>query len=167
MNKYLMLSAAAFLASTGAHAGTLLYSFQFGTAGGGSYCDGGTVYSNGLPIMSWQHTNNNCSGGVSYGMGSAAKFAGLKGKYALMSDSYFAQSYGIFSEYLGYLLPEKLKCSKSIWELWVGLSGTTAFEVNSGPLHCVDTPARKGNGKSTAVGLKEFIAVHKAGSHPR
>ena len=164
MNKYLMLSAAAVLTATNADAGTVLYTFQFGTSGGGSYCDGGTVYSNGLPIMSWQHTNNNCAGGVSYGMGSAGKFPGLKGKYyALMSDSYFLQQYGIFSEYVGYLIPEKCKPGKSIWQLWVGINGTTAFEANTGSLNCTpNAPARKGNGKTTAAGLKELIAVHKA-----
>ena len=167
MNKYLMLSAAAILAATNAKAGTVLYSFQFGTGGGGSYCDGGTVYSNGLPVMSWQHTNNNCASGVSYGMGSAGKFEGVKGKYALMSDSFFAQNYGIFSEYLAYLLPEKLKCGKSRWTLWVGLNGTTAFVGNSGPLLCVNAPARKGNGKSTSAGLKELIAVHRAAMQPK
>lgn len=167
MNKYLMLTATALLAAPNANAGTLLYSFQFGMASGGSYCDGGTVYSNGLPVMSWQHTNNNCSGGVSYGTGSAAKFPGLKGKYALMSDSFFGQEYGIFSEYLSVLLPEKLKNGKGIWETWIGLNGTTAFEVNSGPLIEVAAAGHKKSGKSITAGLKELIAVHKAALHPK
>ena len=50
MNKYLLLSAAAALASTAANAGTAVGSFTFGTSGGGSYCDGGTVYSSGANI---------------------------------------------------------------------------------------------------------------------
>jgi hypothetical protein len=167
MNKYLMLSAAGILAATNANAGTVLYSFQFGTASGGAYCDGGTVYSNGLPVMSWQHTNNDCAGGMSEGVGTATKFPGLKGKYALMSDSIFAQEYGIFSEYISVLLPEKLKKGKGIWETWIGLNGTTAFEANTGPLIEVDAAARKKSGKSVTTGLKELIAVHKAASRAK
>ena len=89
MNKYLMLTAAAVLAGT-ASANARTYSFTFGTANGGVYCDGGTVYTGrdrGIysgAVWSWQHTNNNCAGGVSNGQGILGKTAGL-GKIADMS----------------------------------------------------------------------------------
>ena len=66
MNKYLMLSAAAVLSSvTAVHAGT--YCFGFATNGGGSYCDGGMIFTGldggafGGSLRAWRHTN--CSGG--------------------------------------------------------------------------------------------------------
>jgi hypothetical protein len=157
MNKYLMLSAAAVLATTGASAGTFQHSFTFGTSGGGAYCDGGSVYTSGSTVWSWQHTNNNCASGVSYGQGHLSK-NGTLGKAADMSDNYFGKNYGIFSEYLNYTLPKKLANGKP-WTLWVGINGTTSFEGNAGVL--TNVAARKG-AKSTTAGLKQLIAVHKA-----
>ncbi|HWE07102.1 MAG TPA: hypothetical protein VG274_10360 [Rhizomicrobium sp.] len=158
MNKYLMLSAAAVLASaTGAYAGTFQHSFTFGTAGGSPYCDGGSVYTSGATVWSWQHTNNNCSGGVSYGQGLLEK-NGLYGKNANMSDNFFGKNYGIFSEYLNYVLPKKIKNGKP-WELYVGINGTTSFFGNSGVL--VDAAAAKGR-VSTASMLKGLIQTHRA-----
>jgi hypothetical protein len=159
MNKYLMLSAAALFATTHADASSLLYSFKFGTAEGGSYCDGGNVYGDaGSPVMSWQHTNADCYGAIGYGMGSLAKFNGLKGKYALMSDTSFSQTSGFYFE---VLLPNKLKHGVGIWELWAGFSGTSAFEANEGPLVQVDAARGKRNGRSIASNIKQLIAVHK------
>jgi hypothetical protein len=57
MNKYLMLSAAALLASTaGVHAkGTHLTQFTFGTENGGSYSDGGTLHETSKTLWAWTH----------------------------------------------------------------------------------------------------------------
>jgi hypothetical protein len=65
MNKYLLLSAAALVASAvSAKAGQ--QEFKFGTAGGGSYCDGGTGYWSGH-LYWWIHTNADCAGAVYVG----------------------------------------------------------------------------------------------------
>ena len=125
MNKYLMMSAAAVLASTGANTATAA-SFTFATAGGTSYCDGGQTTANGAPASSWRHTNANCASAVTFGQGLLGKTAGL-GKISNMSDTYFGQLYGIFSEYLSYTLPKKIANGKQ-WTLWVGINGTTSFE---------------------------------------
>ncbi len=153
MNKYLMLSAAAVMASTTANAGTFVHSFTFGTSGGGAYCDGGNVYSSGTNIWAWQHTNNNCSGGVSYGQGLVGKNT-VTGKSADMSDGLYGNS--AFT--LNYVLPSKLKNGKP-WSLWCQFSGTTSFNCNSGVLTSV--AGHKGN-KSTSSGLKALIQLHKS-----
>jgi hypothetical protein len=162
MNKYLMLSAAAVFAATGANAGTFQHSFQFGTSGGTSYCDGGSVYTSGSSVWAWQHTNADCAGATTEGQGLLGKL-NATGKSADMSDTYLGQLYGIFSEQLGYVLPKKLANGKP-WELYIGLNGTTSFLGNSGVLVNVNGAQHKG-GKSTAAGLKQLISVHKAAMH--
>ena len=157
MNKYLMLSAAAVLASTAAQAGTFQHSFTFGTSGGSPYCDGGNVYTSGATVWSWQHTNNNCASGVSYGQGLLEK-SGTYGKGANMSDNYYGKNYGIFTTYLNYNLPKKLANGKP-WELFVGFNGTSSFFGNSGVL--TNVAAAKRGGKSTTAGLKMLLQVHK------
>jgi len=161
MNKYLMLSAAAVMASSAANAGTFLHSFQFGTAGGGTYCDGGSVYSSGTSIWSWRHTNNNCAGGQSEGQGLVGFLVSGKNptiKGANMSDTFYGQNYGVFSVYLSYTLPKKLATGKP-WELWVGFSGTTSFLGNSGALLNV-AAGHKGH-TSTASKVMSLIKAHK------
>ena len=165
MNKYLMMSAAAVLASTGANTATAA-SFQFGTAGGGSYCDGGTLTHNSGAAYSWQHTNANCASAVSYGQGLLGKTAGL-GKISNMSDTYFGQLYGIFSEYLSYTMPKKIK-NGAQWTLWVGINGVSSFEGNSGVLINVSPAARKPSGHSkvsTLKSVKQLIALHRGNNH--
>jgi hypothetical protein len=153
MNKYLMLSAAAVVASaTGANAGT--HSFTFGTAGGGSYCDGGTATTNGI-VWAWQHTNNNCYGGVSTGQGLLGKVKGM-GKIADMSDNYFGNYKSIA---LNYTLPKKI-ASGNQWTLWVEFSGVSSFLGNSGVL--VNATAAKKSHTSTVAKLKTMIKAHQA-----
>jgi len=161
MNKYLMLSAAAVFAATGANAGTFQHSFTFGTSGGGAYCDGGNVYTSGATVWSWTHTNANCASAVSFGQGLLEK-SGVYGKNANMSDNYESKLYGSNYFYLNYTLPGKLKNGKP-WELFAGFSGTSSFFGNSGVLVSV-APGKHGT-KSTAGGLKQLIAVHKASQH--
>jgi hypothetical protein len=128
-----MLSAAAVMASSAANAGNPLHSFQFGTGGGGSYCDGGTAYSSGTSIWSWQHTNNNCGGAVSWGQGLVGKMVAGTVIGANMSDNIFARNYGSNYFVVSFTLPKKLKNGKP-WELWCDFTGTTSFECNSGVL---------------------------------
>jgi hypothetical protein len=164
MNKYLLLSAAAVLASTAANAAGS-HSFTFATAGGTAYCDGGTV-ATGVDggalsgaVRAWKHTNNNCASGTSQGLGLLSKTTGL-GKNAAMSDTLEGKNYGVFTEQLTFTLPKKIK-QGGAWTLWVGLSGVTAFEGNSGELINV-TPARKG-AVSTASVLNKLIQARLNG----
>jgi hypothetical protein len=162
MNKYLMLSAAAALAATGANAGTFQHSFTFGTNSGGAYCDGGNTYTSGSTAWSWQHTNNNCASGVSFGQGILAK-SGTFGKSANMSDNIESKNYGSNYVYLNYTLPGKMKNGKP-WEIWVGFSGTTSIFAGGGPIINVSAASKQNHGgsKSTTTALKQLIAVHKA-----
>jgi hypothetical protein len=153
-----MLSAAAVLASSAsAFAGT--HSFTFGTSGGGSYCDGGTVTTaigGNKAVRAWTHTNNNCASGTSEGQGLVGKIKGLK-KASPMSDTYEGKLYGVFSEQLAYTLPGKI-ASGGEWTLWIGLDGVTSFEGNSGVLNNVDAHAFSKGKVSTASVVKQLIA---------
>ncbi|MGH6888562.1 MAG: hypothetical protein ACREHF_05120 [Rhizomicrobium sp.] len=160
MNKYLLMSAAAVLASTGAAtAGT--HSWTFGTAGGGSYCDGGTAttgLSSGV-ADAWIHTNDECASLTSQGAGLLGKVKGL-GKVYGNSDNYLAKFDSIYTEQLEYTLPHKIKQGGQ-WTLWIGLSGYTSFEGNSGVLNNVTPGAHgiKSHGTtSTAAKVKQLIA---------
>jgi hypothetical protein len=111
-------------------------------------------------VWSWQHTNNNCASGVSYGQGLVGKVVGQSA--ANMSDTFFGQNYGIFSEYLSYTLPKKLKNGKP-WELFVGINGTTSFLGNEGVIINVGHGAQHRNAshKSTSANLKQLIQLHR------
>jgi hypothetical protein len=168
MNKYLMLTAAALLATTaGASAGGRCFSFVFNSNGMAS-CDGGRVYigvdggvlSDG--VRAWVHTNNNCASGTSQGQGILGKVPGL-GKTSIMSDTIFAKNYGIYSEQLSYGLPRKIE-QGAPWTLWVGMNGTTSFEANSGwivEVRRCGNPAVNHGRKSTLDVVKALIAAHR------
>lgn len=163
MNKYLLMSAAAVLASTGAAtAGT--HSFTFATASGTAYCDGGTAttgLSSGV-ADAWKHTNNNCASGTSMGGGLLGKVHGL-GKVYDNSDNFEAKNYGVYTEQLAYVLPKKIKTDGK-WSLWVSLSGTSNFEGNSGELINVTAGAHgiKSHGTtSTTAMVKQLVATHR------
>jgi hypothetical protein len=163
MNKYLMMSAAAALVSTAAQAGTAVHSWTFGTAGGGSYCDGGTLYTNGSSVWAWRHTNNNCASGVSTGNGRTGKLNGF-GKGADMSDNLIAKNYLSYFETINFLLPKKIAQGKH-WELDVAFTGTTAFTGNSGVLINVSPGAHQVTShskKSTSNALRTLVAVKRA-----
>lgn len=163
MNKYLLMSAAAVLASTGAAtAGT--HSFTFATASGTAYCDGGTA-TTGLATAgaeAWKHTNNNCASGTSQGGAVLGKLSGL-GKVYLNSDNFEAKNYGVFTEQLAYSLPHKIR-NDGKWTLWISLSGVSNFEGNSGELINVTAGAHgiKSHGTaSTAAMVKQLVAAHR------
>jgi len=157
MNKYLMMSAAAVLASTGANAGT--HSFTFGTAGGGSYCDGGTANTGG-GVGAWQHTNNNCASGLSTGQGLLGKMVALGSKGYDMSDNYFGSAKSIA---LNYTLPKKIQ-NGGKWTLWIEFSGVSSFLGNSGVLVNV-TPGKHGITSkaktSTITKVQALVRSHK------
>ena len=169
MNKYLMLTAASVLATTAsASAGGNCYMFTFATANGAPYCDGGTIRT-GLDggafsgaVRAWQHTNNNCAGGVSSGYGLLGKVNEL-GKVSFMSDSIEAQNYRDFSYSVNYTLPKKIKNGQP-YGLWLGEFGTTLFYGNGGVLvnasKCQNGPMSHGT-KSTVESLKAIIQAHR------
>lgn len=160
MNRYLLMSAAAVLASTGA-ANAGVHSFTFGTSGGSPYCDGGTIttgFASG-PLAAWVHTNDNCASGTSQGAGYLLRVKGL-GKVWLMSDNYLAKNDSVYTEYLEYTFNKPL----TAWTLWIGFSGITNFEGNSGEMLDVTagTHGVKCRGTtSTAAMLAQLVAAHR------
>jgi hypothetical protein len=159
MNKCFLLSAAAILATTTASPGNTLGGFSFGTSGGAPSCDGFTVYSNGASV--WSVTYNNCSGPISYGQGLLGRYPAVAGRSADVSDNILGVAYGIFSEYISFSLPGRLKAGKP-WEMWIGLNGTTSFLANSGVL--VEPNAQHRPGKSIKAGLKQLLQARPARS---
>jgi len=168
MNKYLVMSAAAFLAGTASTtANARTHSFMFTTVYGNAYCDGGTVYETGTisSLWTWAHTNNNCAGGVSYGVGVRGKSpactyppTGAEFLCAVMSDTYFCQNLGLCSWAISYALPKKIKTGQP-WLLFIKFSGTSSFLGKYGVLLNA-TPNHKGK-NSTLSKLKELIALHR------
>jgi len=133
MNKYLMLSAAALIATTaGAHAkGKGLTQFTFGTAGGGEYCDGGTIHKASKSLWGWTH-NYEAGCGYSYnafGLGVTGKNK-QNGDNAAMSDNTYSRQSGIT---INYVLPKNMKAGGT-WTLYLTEGGTSTFEGNSGVL---------------------------------
>lgn len=163
MNRYLLMSAAAVLAGTGtANAG--VHSFTFATSGGTGYCDGGTITTNIANSVgaAWIHTNNNCASGTSQGAGLLGKIKGL-GKVWVMSDNFEGKNYGVFAEYFTYTFSKKIRTGAQ-WTLWIGISGTSSFEANSGELINVTAGARgiKSHATtSTAATVSQLIAAHR------
>ena len=162
MNKYLMLGAAALLASA-ANATAAAYTFTFGTSGY-PFCDGGILVTqdNGVRSAAWIHTNNNCSGGTSEGLAILTRVTGLGLVYDL-SDTYLGKNYGIYSEQINYTVPAKPK-NGSRWTQWIGMDGVTSFEGNFGALVDVTKGAihNAGRGtKSTASVVRQAIAAHR------
>lgn len=158
MNKYLMMSAAALLATTaGAHAkGGGLTQFTFGTAGGGSYCDGGTLHQTSKTAWAWTH-NYEAGCGYSYnafGVGLNGK-NNLTGKSAGMTDNTYSRQSGIALE---YVLPAKMKAGGP-WEIYYTEGGVSAAELNSGVL-VAGLPTHYSHKGSTADAVKNLIKNH-------
>lgn len=170
MNKFLMLSAAAALATSTADtiAGTLRHSFNFCTASGNScFVDGGIVYTSGRSVWSWQHVH--ATGAPSYGQGLAGKRQGTAAKSVNMSDTFYGQNYGIFSLYLNYELPAKLRTGQP-YEVWFGMAGTTSFIAGAGTISVTGSTGSTSIHriyKSTTDGLKQLIQTHRAASKDR
>ena len=154
MNKYLMLSAAADLASSAsAYAGTHTFVFS-------GFCDGGTVVTaigGNKAVRAWTHTNNNCASGTSEGQGLLGKIKGLHKALSPMSDTFEGKNYGVFSEQLSYTLPAKI-ANGGVWTLWIGIDGVTSIEATSGTLGSVDGTVLNKGKTSTASAVKQLIA---------
>jgi hypothetical protein len=168
MNKYLLLSAVAALASGNAHAGTAVHSWKFASSAGGTYCDGGTLYTNGTSLWAWRHTNIECRGVSSTGYGRFGRLDGF-GKGAAMSDNLVALNYGTNFFAVSFVIPKKIK-DGAHWELDVGFTGTTAFIGNSGTLVNVTNGAHAPTSHgtvSTMQAVRDLIAARKAKIAPR
>ena len=147
MNKYLLISAAALLASAGtADAVTVTFS---------GYC--------GSIILTPQSNRYNaqfigCSGQLTgTGFGIAEKIKGF-GKFVDLSDNALGNNYGIYSEYLSYLLSLPLKNGGS-WSLWIGINGISSFEGNSGTYN-VD--GQRHGGRSIAAETRALVEKLKS-----
>jgi hypothetical protein len=154
MNKYLLMSAAALLAGTGAaNAGT--YSFTFS-----GFCDGGTINTN-LPAAAWIHTNVNCASGTSQGAGlfGAGHFGKAKtlSKLYVLSDNYLAKDQGNYSESVEYLFNKRL----TKWELWI-CSASTCTEEAHGRLTSVAPGAHRTTGSGTTSTVAKVAGLLNA-----
>jgi hypothetical protein len=164
MNKYLLMSAAAALATSAAgsaQAGSV--SVHYGTASGGSYCDG----FRGVTTASYavgQHVYTACGyshniedvGLVMKGNKNIPK--GKKGGNADLSDTTFAVFYGSYSEAILFDLQTPIAAGGK-WDLWVGFSDS-AFLGNDGvllPNQFAKVPGKKANSTVTklAASLKK------------
>ncbi|MGD0192820.1 MAG: hypothetical protein ABSD74_18935 [Rhizomicrobium sp.] len=142
MNKYLLMSAAAALATTAAgsaQAGS--FSVHYGTAGGGSYCDGliGTSdYASNWSVG--EHVYTHCSSTdtnlVTLGFDTKGDKeipkGGKKGGTITWSDMTFGynyhENYGI-----AYQTEYPVKAGGK-WDLWVAFSSSSTFLGNDGVL---------------------------------
>lgn len=137
MNKYLLLSAAAIFASTGARASNFA-----------------TICFNGDPVVQLNYSGNNYNAvfllaGGGYAFDIAGKTKGL-GRHITLDDPYLAQNYGIYSQMYAFDIAAPPKNGRRLTE-WLQLDGTTAFEVNGGSYTvCNDAKAKSSPAKVVA-----------------
>ena len=161
-----MMTAAALLATSGAAQAA---SFTFGTANGGSYCDGGSIVTHigGVAAAAWIHSldggngkksswGGKCQSGETMGQGLLEKVKGLGG-VSVMSDDLYGFEEGIFSKQLQYALPKKIKSGQP-WTMWIGMNGTSSFEANSGVLVNVQEGQKAAR---TAAALMTLIRANR------
>jgi hypothetical protein len=167
MNKYLLMSAAAALATTAAgsaQAGS--FSVHYGTASGGSYCDGliGTSdYASNFSVG--VHVYTHCSSAdtnlITVGFDTKGdKEIPKKGKKAgtiSWSDTTFAynyhENYGIM-----YQVQSPVKAGGK-WDLWVAFSSSSTFLGNDGVL--LAGQFAKANGKKLESTVQKLQASLK------
>ena len=152
MNKYLLMSAAALLAGSGAaHAKT--YSFMFASIYGEIGCQVGIITTGlaGGNAAAWIDTNNDCGGDTSQGAGLLENVKGL-GKVWVLSDNYFAKNLGLYNTYVSWTLQKPI-ANGSAWTVWIGFSGISNFEENYGTLANVKKGAHpaKPHGRTSTV----------------
>ena len=156
MNKYLMMTAAALLASTGgANAGQ--QQFTFGTSGGQPYCDGGTGAWSGN-IYIWEHLNADCNGrNYVGGPGIEGRTRGI-GRNVNMFDTFsIANNSGFLCS---YDFPRKFKIGGP-WSLWCSFSGSFPSELNSGVL-LSSQPKPPAATKSSLSAVKAIVAERRS-----
>lgn len=140
VNKYLMMSAAAALATTAAGTGATTaasYSVHYGTSSGASYCDGLIGNSVSVEFVA-KHTYTHC--GYSHNIqdiGLAEKQKGdpVGKKNVVFSDQTFAFFYGNENYAILFDIQNPIQAGNK-WDLWVYPSGSAAsgFVANGGIL---------------------------------
>jgi hypothetical protein len=163
MNKYLLMSAAAALATSAAGtAQASSYSVHFGTADGGSYCDGeigtatGNVYAGTHHFTACGTTFTNL---VTEGLsGKIGTVPGKSKKAVLFSDDTYAYNY--HENYaIDFELSSPIKAGKD-WALWVNFFGSSSFVGNEGVL--LAGQYAKVPGKKAEKSMDKVTALIKA-----
>jgi hypothetical protein len=167
MNKYLLMSTAAALATVSAgdaNAKSYSYSVHFGTQDGGSYCDGEVGHAVGA-VYAGNHGYSNCEGfgdekfpnlglaakGGVPPMGGKAK----NGNVNLADISYYVHYQANYAVTFDLETPIK---AGGTWALWLSLYGSTAFIGNEGILLAGPHAKRNGsNAVSTISKLNEVL----------
>jgi hypothetical protein len=149
-NKYLLMSAAALLASTAA-ASAGERQFQFGSVFGGSYCDGETGYWSGANYQ-WVHTNADCAGATGIGNPGIEGKTPTLGKVVDMTDTYTMQNPGACS----YVFPSKFRLGGK-WSFVCNNLDGTKFKLKGGVLASPNANAGDAT-KSSLSTVKAMLA---------
>jgi hypothetical protein len=156
MNKYLMLTAAALVGTAIpalAKQHEQIYTIQFGTSNGGSYCDGMSFYKSpysGAKIELGMHLQTGC--------GTAnTEVAGKQNKKTVnLVDNWQGPTTFL------YEISRPIK-NGGTWALWICQEGTSCFEDNSGT-YKLGYNAAMSNRPKTSAKIAEIIAARKAAS---
>jgi len=148
MNRYLMLSAAALLASTN---GAIASHAESAGISLGNGCGIGIVGGGGIYAAQYF----GCGSGISNGQGLSRK-TGRRTKSVELSDNYFGSQTN-YGRSFDISLPIK---SGGTWALWLEFNGTTAFIADSGT-YTVGAAARRTRG-NLAAETKALVARLKA-----
>ena len=166
MNKYLLMSAAAALATSAAGtAQAKSYSVHFGTADGGSYCDGEIGTSTGNVYAGTHHFTacgssytNLATEGLSGKIGTVPGDKKSSSKAVLFSDDTYAYLY--HENYsIDFELSSPIKAGKA-WALWVNFFGSSSFVGNEGVL--LAGQYAKVPGKKAEKSMDKVTALIKA-----
>ncbi len=160
MNKYLMMSAAAALAVSAAgeaDAGTS--SVHFGTASGGSYCDGLILHHSGhlyVGLHVYTHCSSTDANLPVLGLGEMWKQDPVGAKNVNLADLTFAYNYhDAYACTYDLEIPVK---AGGKWALWCTLNGESGFLVNDGILLAGQYAERQGvKAESTAARVAQTL----------
>ena len=137
MNKYLMMSAAAALATMAAgtaEAGT--YSVHFATPAGASYCDGIIGTSNGAVFAGW-HIYQHCTSAHATNLRIEGLMEKLKGDPVGKHNVNFSDDSLAFNYHENYAISFDIQTpivAGNKWDAWINNMGSTAYIANSGVL---------------------------------
>jgi hypothetical protein len=151
MNKYLMLSAAAVLASV---SGTNAANKASATI----YIGGVSAIQLGYSGVVYNARFLSCPDGAAIGQGLAAKTKVL-GKNVDLSDNCFSEM-GLFSSAMSFDLQLPLRNGHA-WTTWLELFGTTSFAANSGTYKLHPGPRAVGNIMAQTKALIETLKKNR------
>ena len=151
MNRYLMMSAAALFGSASpafASDQAKMHTIHFGTANGGTYCDGMKFQKTGPHLAAGQHLNADCAGKVVQVIGTVDKTA-----------FHFSENAGSSSAYM-YDIFKPIR-DGGRWDMWACFSGVSCILGNSG-IYTLGFPASGGSRLATTARVAGMIAERKA-----